>query len=172
LCIIMLIHIENEYPELLIPDQDRVIERVILQALDYEGCPYECQVQVLLTSNEEIHRLNREYRNIDRETDVLSFPAADYPVPGDFSDIEERDPMAFHPETGELILGDIVLSLDRVKLQAEEYGHSRKRELAFLVGHSMLHLMGYDHMTEEDRLLMEHKQEEILNILGYTRDSE
>lgn len=168
----MLIHIENEYPEQLIPDQDQIINRVILEALDYENCPYECQVQVLLTGNEEIHKLNREYRNIDRETDVLSFPAADYPVPGDFSDIEERDPMAFHPETGELILGDIVLSMDRVKQQAEEYGHSRKRELAFLLAHSMLHLMGYDHMIEKDRLMMEKKQEEILARLGYTRDSE
>ena len=168
----MLIHIENEYSEQLIPDQDQIINRVILEALDYENCPYECQVQVLLTGNEEIHKLNREYRNIDRETDVLSFPAADYPVPGDFSDIEERDPMAFHPETGELILGDIVLSMDRVKQQAEEYGHSRKRELAFLLAHSMLHLMGYDHMIEKDRLMMEKKQEEILARLGYTRDSE
>ena len=168
----MMIQIENEYPEQLISDQEQVINNVIIEALDYENCPYECQVQVLLTGNEEIHKLNREYRNIDRETDVLSFPAADYPEPGDFSDIEERDPMAFHPETGELILGDIVLSMDRVKEQAEEYGHSRKRELAFLLAHSMLHLMGYDHMIEEDRLMMEKKQEEILARLGYTRDSE
>ena len=166
----MLINIENEYPDLLIPDQEEVIRRVILQALDYEQCPYECQVQVLLTDNEEIRRLNHDYRDIDRETDVLSFPAADYPVPGDFSDIEERDPMAFHPETGELILGDIVLSMDKVDRQARDYGHSRKRELAFLLAHSMLHLMGYDHMTDEDRLLMEKKQEEILEQLGYTRD--
>ena len=166
----MLINIENEYPGLLIPDQDQVIENVILAALDYEQCPYECQVQVLLTGKDRIHEMNREYRDIDRETDVLSFPASEYPVPGDFSDIEERDPMAFHPETGELILGDIVISMDRVKEQARDYGHSQKRELAFLAAHSMLHLMGYDHMEDGERLVMEEKQEEILAGLGYTRD--
>ena len=114
--------------------------------------------------------MNRDYRHMDKETDVLSFPASEYPVPGDFSDIEERDPMAFHPETGELILGDIVISMDRVKEQAGDYGHSQKRELAFLVAHSMLHLMGYDHMEDGERLIMEKKQEEILDGLGYTRD--
>ena len=165
----MLINIENEYPGLLIPDQDQVIENVILAALDYEQCPYECQVQVLLTGKDRIHEMNREYRDIDRETDVLSFPASEYPVPGDFSDIEERDPMAFHPETGELILGDIVISMDRVKEQARDYGHSQKRELAFLAAHSMFHLMGYDHMDDEERLIMEEKQEKLLESLGILR---
>ncbi len=168
----MLINIENEYPRLLIADQDEIIENVIIGALDYEHCPYECQVQVLLTDNDRIRELNRDYRDIDRETDVLSFPAADYPLPGDFSDIEERDPMAFHPETGELILGDIVLSMDRVREQARDYGHSPKRELAFLVAHSMLHLMGYDHMENGERLRMEEKQEEILSGLGYSREAD
>ena len=97
---------------------------------------------------------------------------ADYPVPGDFSDIEERDPDAFHPETGELMLGDIIISMDRVYEQAESYNHSNTRELAFLVAHSMLHLFGYDHIDEEERKQMEDLQEQILNEKGYTRDYE
>lgn len=97
---------------------------------------------------------------------------ADYPVPGDFSDIEERDPDAFHPETGELMFGDIIISMDKVKEQAKAYGHSNTRELAFLVAHSMLHLMGYDHMVEEERIVMERKQEEILKSCGYIREME
>ena len=102
----MTFEIENVYPEVVLPDYETVIKNVIEAALDYEKCPYEAQVYVLLTDNEEIHEINKEHRQIDRPTDVLSFPMADYPVPGDFSDIEERDPDAFHPETGELILGE------------------------------------------------------------------
>ena len=115
----MTFEIENVYPEVILPDYETVIKNVIEAALDYEKCPYEAQVYVLLTDNEEIHEINKEHRQIDRPTDVLSFPMADYPVPGDFSDIEERDPDAFHPETGELILGDIIISMDKVKDQAE-----------------------------------------------------
>ena len=151
------------------PDYEEIIKNVIEAALDYEKCPYEAQVYVLLTDNEEIHQINREHRQIDRPTDVLSFPMAEYPAPADFSDIEERDPDAFHPETGELILGDIIISMDKVKEQAKAYGHSNTRELAFLVAHSMLHLMGYDHMTPEEAVEMERRQEAILTELNYTR---
>lgn len=168
----MTFEIENVYPEVVLPDYETVIKNVIEAALDYEKCPYEAQVYVLLTDNEEIHEINKEHRQIDRPTDVLSFPMADYPVPGDFSDIEERDPDAFHPETGELMLGDIIISMDRVYEQAESYNHSNTRELAFLVAHSMLHLFGYDHIDEEERKQMEDLQEQILNEKGYTRDYE
>ena len=161
--------IEYSYPEILIPDYKEIIEKVILTALDYEECPYEVQVYVLLTDNEEIHEINREHRQIDRPTDVLSFPMSEYLQPGDFSDIEERDPDAFHPDSGELMLGDIIISMDKVQEQSREYGHSLTRELAFLVAHSMLHLMGYDHMEEEERRLMEERQREILNLCGYKR---
>ena len=165
----MTFEIEYEYPELVVEDYKKIIETVILGALDYEECPYEAQVYVLLTDNEEIHRINLEHRQIDRPTDVLSFPMSEYPVPGDFSDIEQTDPDAFHPESGELILGDIIISMDKVKEQAKEYGHSTSRELAFLVAHSMLHLMGYDHMEEEERSVMEAKQKELLEQCGYPR---
>ena len=93
----------------------------------------------------------------------------DYPVPADFSQIEETDPDAFHPDTGELMLGDIIISMDKVREQSESYGHSLIRELAFLTAHSMLHLMGYDHMEDEERQVMEAKQEEILNLCDYRR---
>ena len=162
----MTFEIENVYPEVVLPDYETVIKNVIEAALDYEKCPYEAQVYVLLTDNEEIHQINREHRQIDRPTDV---PMADYPVPGDFSDIEERDPDAFHPETGELILGDIIISMDKVKEQAKAYGHSNTRELAFLVAHSMLHLSGYDHVEDEERIQMEDMQREILERRGYRR---
>lgn len=166
----MNIEIEYNYEEQVVSDYEEIIRKVICTALDYEKCPYEVQVYVMLTDNKEIHQVNLEQRKIDRPTDVLSFPMAEYTQPADFSDIEEREPDAFHPLTGELMLGDILISMDKVKEQAREYGHSEKRELAFLVAHSMLHLMGYDHMEEAERLLMEKKQEEILTLCGYIRE--
>ena len=136
----MTFEIENVYPEVVLPDYETVIKNVIEAALDYEKCPYEAQVYVLLTDNEEIHEINKEHRQIDRPTDVLS--------------------------------GDIIISMDKVKEQAKAYGHSNTRELAFLVAHSMLHLMGYDHMVDEERKVMEAKQEEILKNCGYIREME
>ena len=138
-------------------------------AQDYENCPYEAEVNVLLTDDQEIHRINQEFRGIDRATDVLSFPMGDYETPSDFERLEEVAEDYFNLETGELLLGDIVISVDKVEEQAEKYGHSQARELAFLTAHSMLHLCGYDHMEEDERLVMEKKQEEILSLKGYTR---
>ena len=166
----MKIEIEYSYEDTFIPDYEEIIRRVVETALDYENCPYEAQVYVLLTDNEEIHQVNLEQRQIDRPTDVLSFPLAEYTRPADFSDLEERESDVFHPETGELMLGDILISMDKVKEQAREYGHSEQRELAFLVAHSMLHLMGYDHMEDGEREEMERKQEEILTQCGYLRE--
>ena len=165
----MKIEIEYNYKEILIPDYEKIIRRVVEEALDYENCPYETQVYVLLTDNEEIHQVNLAQRQIDRPTDVLSFPMAEYTHPADFSDLEEREPDAFHPETGELMLGDILISMDKVREQAAEYGHSEQRELAFLVAHSMLHLMGYDHMEEEERRLMEERQRGIMEKVNILR---
>ena len=149
-------------------DAGAVLKQVIEAALDAEECPYECEVEVLLTDNAGIQEINRENRGIDAPTDVLSFPMAEYPAPGDFSRLEE-DEDCFHPETGELLLGDIVISLDKVREQAEKYGHAEERELAFLTAHSMFHLMGYDHMEEEERKIMEEKQERLLDLLGIRR---
>lgn len=150
-------------------DYERIINEVIEAAMDYEGCPYEAEVSVLVTDNDGIHEINRENRGIDSPTDVLSFPMNEYPSPADFDAIDEDDPGLFNPDTGELLLGDIVLSQDRIFSQAEAYGHAPERELAFLVAHSMLHLFGYDHMEEDERLEMERRQEAILESKGYVR---
>ena len=142
--------------------------QVINAALDYIGCPYEAEVNLLLTMNDEIQEMNRDFREIDRATDVLSFPMIDYDVAGEFDFLEEMDE-CFHPDTGELMLGDIVISKEKVISQAEEYGHSIKREYAFLIAHSMLHLFGFDHMEEDERKEMEQMQKEILDQLQITR---
>ncbi len=149
-------------------DAFELAERVIEGVLDYENCPYEAQVNILLSDNETIRQVNKETRGIDRPTDVLSFPAVEYETPGDFRFLEEEI-LYFHPETGELVFGDILLSVDKVYAQAEEFGHSLMREYAFLIAHSMLHLCGYDHMGKDEALQMEKKQEDILNRLGITR---
>ncbi len=158
---------ETQTP-LAVEDEEALVRRVIEAALDAEGFPFEAEVHVLLTDDAAIREINREYRGIDAATDVLSFPMADYPAPGVFDQLEEDDDL-FHPDTGELILGDIVISADHVKEQAASYGHSEERELAFLTAHSMFHLMGYDHINEEDRHVMEKKQEELLESLGIRR---
>lgn len=147
---------------------EKLAENVIEAALDYVDCPYEAEVNLLLTMNDEIHEMNNNFRQIDRATDVLSFPMVDYAQPGVFDFLEEAMEY-FNPETGELMLGDIVISKEKVVAQAEEYGHSIEREYAFLIAHSMLHLFGYDHMEEEERAVMEAKQKEILEQLNILR---
>ena len=165
----MTITIEYEAQKQLDLPYREIVEEIVLAAMDYEECPYEAEVNVILTDNPAIQEINREHRQIDAPTDVLSFPMVDYETPSDFDHVEEAAEDYFNPETGELMLGDIVISVDKVEEQAEQYGHSQKRELAFLVAHSMLHLFGYDHMEEEERLVMEQKQREILESRGYTR---
>ena len=147
---------------------EELATKVIEAALDYEECPYEVEVNLLLTMNNEIQEMNQNFRQIDRATDVLSFPMIDYEEAGNFEFLEDVMD-AFHPESGELMLGDIVISKEKVISQAEEYGHSVEREYAFLIAHSMLHLFGYDHMEDEERIVMEAKQKEILEQLQIFR---
>ncbi len=163
--------VENETEMELPFDVEEIAKKVIEEALELEQCPYEAAVNVLLTDNEGIHAMNKEYRGIDRPTDVLSFPNVDYEAPADFSLIEDMVEAYFDPESGELCLGDIVISIDKVYEQADDYGHTPLREYAFLIAHSMLHLLGYDHMEPDEAAVMESKQEEILNKLGITRDN-
>ena len=165
----MTIHIENESEESLEFNYQEIIQKVVEECLDFEECPYEAEVNIVLTNNEEIHQINREYRDIDSPTDVLSFPNIDYEGPGNFSNLEESTEAYFNPDTGELFLGDIVISVEKAISQAQEYGHSLEREVAFLVAHSMFHLFGYDHMIEEERTLMEDKQRKVLNNLNILR---
>jgi len=150
-------------------DTKALAKRVIEAALDFEHCPYEAEINLLLTNDKEIHRINLEYRGIDSPTDVLSFPMLEYKMPADFSVAEEGVCDCFHPETGELVLGDIILSMEKVKEQAVKYGHSEEREFAFLITHSMLHLFGYDHMVPEEAKVMEDKQTAILHALNILR---
>lgn len=166
----MTFYVENETSVTFPFSTEEVVELVAGKVLDTEDCPYEVQINVLLTDNEGIHGFNREYRGIDRETDVLSFPNLDFETEGEFRIAEEDEADYFDPDTGELILGDIIISVDKVREQAENYGHSLKREFAFLVAHSMLHLCGYDHMAEEEARVMEEKQEAVLKALNITRE--
>ena len=164
----MTIYFEEEGGLKLDLECETLAETVVEGVLDYEKCPYEAEVNLLLTMNKEIQEMNAEFRHIDRATDVLSFPMIDYEKAGEFAFWEEDDSY-FNCDTGELMLGDIVISKEKVIAQAEEYGHTIKREYAFLIAHSMLHLLGYDHMEEQERLEMERKQKEILEQLGITR---
>ncbi len=132
---------------------ETLMKRVIRKAVSEQYPNHRFEVNVTVCGDEAIHKLNRDYRGVDRPTDVLSFPFFDFDTPEIFT-----------------LLGDIVISRDTAYRQAEEYGHSPKREFCFLAAHSALHLLGYDHETEEERAVMEAKQNEILDSLGITRD--
>lgn len=149
-------------------EYEELAEKVVQKVLDMEGCPYDVQVNLVLTDNEEIERVNTEFREIHAPTDVLSFPMIPFETPADYAIVEE-DQSYFDLDTDELLLGDMMISVDKVFAQAEEYGHSVTREFCFLVAHSMLHLLGYDHMTPEEAVVMENKQRTALDELGITR---
>ncbi|MDE7028944.1 MAG: rRNA maturation RNase YbeY [Lachnospiraceae bacterium] len=166
----MTFYVESETDRTLPFDVEETAEKVIVEALESEQCPYEVTLNVLLTDNAGIQALNMQHRGMDRPTDVLSFPNVDYENPADFSLIEDCEEDYFDPESGELCLGDIVISVDKVYEQAAEFGHSVRREYAFLVAHSMLHLLGYDHMEPAEAAVMERKQGELLDRLGITRN--
>lgn len=167
----MTIQFENEQDLTLPFDGEMIARLVIEQVLDQEACPYEAEVSLTLTDNVNIRQLNQEFRSIDRATDVLSFPLVDFEVPASYDFLETDSAIdCFHPESGELMLGDIVISVERAAEQAKEYGHSLKREYAFLIAHSMLHLLGYDHMDTDEAAVMEEKQKKALDSLNITRD--
>ena len=156
----MKIHIflSDEQDKVTPPDEfEKLIEDCAREALIEEEMDEDAEVSVTLVDNSRIRELNSEYRNIDRETDVLSFPMGD------------EDGFEVDPDTDAVLLGDIVLSLEKAQVQAEEYGHSFKREVAFLITHSLFHLLGYDHMTPEEEAEMFSKQEKVLEKLGITR---
>ena len=141
-----------------------LIRRTIRTALAAEGVTAPCEVDVLLTDDEGIHRINLDMRQVDRPTDVLSFPEFDL-APGEHPGPEDAD-----PGTGLIPLGDMVLSMERVAAQAKEFGHSRRRELAYLVTHSVLHLLGYDHLDEGPmKAQMRGREEAVMALLGLER---
>lgn len=156
----MKIYVEysNEQDKLSPPeDFEKLVEDCMRGALEEEETEDDAEVSVTLVDNARIRELNREFREIDRETDVLSFPLGD------------ENGFEVDPDTDAILLGDIVISLEKAKTQSEEYGHSFRREVAFLLTHSLFHLLGYDHMTPEEEKEMFAKQEKVLTNLGITR---
>ena len=140
------------------------IRKVIRTALAAQGVDFPCEVDVLVTDDAGIHRINLDMRQVDSPTDVLSFPEFDL-TPGELPDTEDAD-----PATGLVPLGDMALSMERVKAQAKEYGHANRRELAYLVVHSVLHLLGYDHLDEGAmKAQMRAREEAIMDELGLAR---
>lgn len=163
-------YVENETDKKFDFAVEEVVEKVARTVLEMENCPYEVCLNLLITNNEGIRTYNKDYRQIDKETDVLSFPNVEYEKAGDFSMAEKMQADCFDPDSGELLLGDIIISVQKVEEQAKEYGHSELREFAFLTAHSMFHLCGYDHMTDKEAAVMEQKQENVLTQLGIVRD--
>lgn len=163
-------YVENETDVIFSFDIQEILDNIMDAVTQMENCPYETTVNLLVTDNAGIREYNKNYRRIDKETDVLSFPNIPFEKEGDFSPVEETAADYFDPDSGELLLGDIIISAERVEQQAREYGHSVLREFAFLTAHSMFHLCGYDHMTPEEAALMEQKQEAVLQQLGITRN--
>lgn len=157
---------ENEQTKIdFTQEMQDIIESVCNEALRSEECDFDAEISITITDNDGIQRINNEFRNIDRPTDVLSFPMLEFDEEGQITDNEFE-----YDDDGVIVLGDIVISLERAKEQAEEYGHSLRREIAFLTAHSMLHLLGYDHVNnDEEEKVMFAKQEEILNNLGILR---
>lgn len=143
-------------------------QKVLDVVLDHVSCPFECEVNISLTDDKEIHEINLEQRKMDKPTDVLSFPMVVWLDIADF-DWVENEVYNFHPDSGELMLGDVIISYDTLLKQAEEYGHSFEREYAFLLVHSLLHLLGHDHMQEGERTVMEEEQRKIMRILNIHR---
>jgi len=165
----MIYNIDEEITVSFDFDYKDIYKKVVDAVLDYFECPYDCEVSLLLVDDEKIHEINEEMRGIDSETDVLSFPNIDLlGNPAQFDIIDENDDV-FEPDSGELIIGDIVLNRDRIISQALEYGHSELREYAFLICHSMLHLIGFDHIDEGDRREMEKYQDILMDKLGIRR---
>lgn len=147
----------------------RQLDKLVDYVVKRVSCPFETEVSVTLVQKKAIHRLNKKFRDVDRPTDVLSFPMMEYDEPADFTSPLFRQSLTLSPETGELVLGDIVICPAVVCEQAKEYGHSELREFSFLAVHGLLHLFGYDHMEEAERVQMEDMQKEIMKELQIHR---
>lgn len=158
--------IENEQEKIGIDEGiEATIKEVVIATLEYESCDFDAEVSVTIVDNEAIREINREQRDIDKATDVLSFPMLYFDENGDIIDSD------YDLDGDSVLLGDIVISAERAMEQASEFGHSFRREVAFLTVHSMLHLLGYDHVDDiEGERIMFAKQDEILDKLGITRE--
>lgn len=167
-----MIFIDNRQTKISLGDNvEDTLRKIISYTLMAENVSFECEVSLIFIDNEQIRDLNKEYRDIDKETDVLSFPMLEYPSGKVFKDvyINHRFEDSFYDE-GRLVLGDIAISLEKAKAQSEEYGHSLLREVCYLTVHSVLHLLGYDHMEEKEKSIMRSREEEILNKFNINRN--
>lgn len=165
----MTIYFENETACVFDFGMEEQLRQIVSFVKEYVRCPYEVEVSVTMVDKTSIREVNAEFRGIDRPTDVLSFPMMEYDRPADFDGEAFEETKSLSPDTGELVLGDIMLCSEVIQEQAEEYGHSAQREFSFLVVHSMLHLFGYDHIEEQERAEMESEQKKIMNQLGIHR---
>ena len=158
--------ITNEQDKIETDDKlEDVVKNAIKTTVSEFADDVSVEVSVTFTDNEGIRRINNEFRNIDKETDVLSFPQLEFDVLGKIR--PEYMPVSdMYPN---VMLGDVVLSLEKAQCQAEEFGHSFLREVGYLTVHSMLHLFGYDHMTDEDKAVMREKEEDIMGKIGLRR---
>lgn len=167
-----MIYVDNKQEKVKIDNKlEEKLKNVIEFTLKEEEVEIKCEVSLLFVDNKEIRDINNDTRNIDRETDVLSFPMLDYEDKKVFKEIYKEYKFSQSDFDGdELVLGDIVLSLEKALEQSIEFNHSFEREASYLVVHSVLHLLGYDHMEEDDKLIMRKREEEILNKLNITRE--
>lgn len=164
----MKVHLEIEWDGESIPEITEDLPRIVMECVKTEGLEAPVYAQMRITDDESIREINREYRGIDRATDVLSFPAIDC-TPDKTLGKTPKKLLRERDETGACFLGDIIISLPRAREQAKEYGHSLKREMAYLTAHSMFHLMGYDHMEDQDKERMRAMEEKALGNLGISR---
>ena len=167
-----MIYTDNRQEKIQVTNElEEELKKVIEFALKEEEVDVPCEVSLLFVDNEEIREINNETRDIDKETDVLSFPMLDYEDKKVFKEMYKGYEFAQSDFDGEeLVLGDIVLSLEKALEQSREFNHSFERESAYLVVHSVLHLLGYDHMEDDDKKIMRKREEEILNKLNITRE--
>lgn len=157
------IYIDDRYDGEFIDDLEEIINKSAKMVIEHEEFDLDVEISVSIVDNNEIRQINKEFRGIDKETDVLSFPLLEYDENGNY--ISED----FSEDDENILLGDIIISWDKVISQAEEYGHGLERELGFLVVHSMLHLLGYDHEEPEQEKEMFALQDVILNKIGLMR---
>lgn len=167
-----MIYVDNRQEKIEVTEEfTEGLKKVINFALKEEEVDLECEVSLLFVDNDEIREINNETRQIDRETDVLSFPMLDYENKKIFKECYKNHEFSESDFDGEeLVLGDIVLSLEKALEQSKEYNHSYEREASYLVVHSVLHLLGYDHMEDEDKVIMRKREEEILGKLNIIRE--
>ena len=165
----MTIYFEDEAMLTFAFDMEKQLDKVISFVRDYVKCPYDIEVSVTMVDKASIQQVNSAFRDMNQATDVLSFPMMEYDKPLAFDGETFKGSISLSPDTEELVLGDIVLCSEVIKELAKEYGHSELREFSFLVVHSMLHLFGYDHIVERERIEMEEEQKKIMNMLGIER---